>query len=111
MTVLTARTKIRAIPLFCGGAECSPACRDALLEVKAKLGCYINSIFSNSFVNLVYLEFAVNTLVTKSEVWAKCEVPHPPECRLQVYNGGGNQIYTAVATIILVTVLTSVVNY
>ncbi len=54
ITVLTARTKIRAIHLFCGGAECSPACRGALLEVKAKLGCCINSIFSNSFVNLVY---------------------------------------------------------
>ncbi len=42
MTVLTARTKIRAIHLFCGGAECSPGCRGALLEVKAKLGCCIN---------------------------------------------------------------------
>ena len=103
---LTSTVKFfRAARSHCTGAGCTPGCRDALIGIKANLGCCINNLFNNSYVRLIYSETSFNTILAHYEVWKNCGVTHPCSCVIKTYSNGAASSYHMTAAVLLITVV------
>lgn len=104
-TIPTIRQHLQSVQSQCSSHKCSSSCQNALRQLKAKLGCCASSIFNNSFFKLIYSDFAyIEALVTKSEVWSKCGLPHSETCRIKMYSGSESSLHVTTFALIIVFV-------
>ena len=66
---------------------CTAECRSALQNIRSNLGCCINNLLNNTYIQLVYTEEIFNNILAHKEVWESCEVTYPDSCKIETYSG------------------------
>lgn len=93
----------RSARQFCNGVGgCNEGCQEALLGIKTNLGCCINNMFNNSFVQLVYTETSFNSVLAHYEVWKSCGVTHPCSCTVKTYVAGAASLPQGTSMVYLI---------
>ena len=69
------------------GSTCTAECRSALQDIRSNVGCCINNLFNNTYLQLVYTEVIFNSILSRKEVWTSCGVTYPDSCKIETYSG------------------------
>ena len=73
---------------------CTAECRTALQGIRSNLGCCINNLFNNTYMQLIYTETVFSSVLAHYEVWKGCGVTHPCSCQVKTYSGTRSAKFT-----------------